>query len=174
MNRAQRIVLALVAAAAALMLVYPPFYTQLPNGLVDNLGYGYILDPPELGRLHGVVNAATLLVQLIGLSIVGALMWLLAAGVRFHRPKKAPPPGTFNPAVAAEIMAQQRRKTENRSPDDTSVPRGLTQPSTTPPSKTSLTRTQRLLSVAKKVNARRKHEGKAQSSSAPTAAKRNP
>jgi hypothetical protein len=106
MNLAQRIVVGAVGIAALLMMLYPPFYVRAANGVLSNLGYHFLLDPPSRsGPVFGLVHVPTLLVQFVALVIVGAAAWFAVGGVKLRkRPPQAEP--RFNPARAAEIMAE--------------------------------------------------------------------
>lgn len=63
------------------MLVYPPFQYTGQNGLVTNMGYGWIFDPPMyFGRdnQQATINVPVLLVQWLGVILVGGLGFYLA------------------------------------------------------------------------------------------------
>ncbi|OPY82514.1 MAG: hypothetical protein A4E65_00814 [Syntrophorhabdus sp. PtaU1.Bin153] len=73
MNKKQRWILFSCAAIIALMLLFPPFY--YPTGLhgpTRNMGYAFLFNAPES---ESTVNIGTLLVQWIGVLIVGAILW---------------------------------------------------------------------------------------------------
>lgn len=77
-NVVQRAVLAATGLAAATMVLNPPFSFRYPTGVVENLGYHLILDPPNnRNGITAPVDAATLLAQLAGLLVVGAAAFLL-------------------------------------------------------------------------------------------------
>jgi hypothetical protein len=59
MNIRQKSVLILVALVLALMLLFPPFHFKGGFGATRNLGYSFILSPPELtkGRATGGSSA---------------------------------------------------------------------------------------------------------------------
>jgi len=84
MNVLQRLVLIAVGLGALLMLLYPPFYMRYPNGVVDNLGYHFLFDPPYRSQVTASVYAPTLLVQLLGL-VIGVSVWLLLGTSRQSR-----------------------------------------------------------------------------------------
>ena len=77
MNAMQRLVLIAIGLGALVMLLYPPFYLRFPNGVVDNLGYHFLFDPPYRSTVTASVHTPTLLVQLLGLLITGVSAWFL-------------------------------------------------------------------------------------------------
>lgn len=78
MNTLQRLALIAIGVGAVLMCLYPPFYFQYPNGALVNGGYTFLFDPPERGSMIALVQAPTLIGQLLGLAVVGSSAWLLA------------------------------------------------------------------------------------------------
>lgn len=58
------------------MILYPPFHIRYANGVIDNLGYHWLFDPPYESGLTGVVHIPTLFVQLVGLAILGSVLWV--------------------------------------------------------------------------------------------------
>lgn len=60
------------------MLLYPPFHVVANNGRVFNMGYDWITDPPRRGYLAATVNVAMLLIQWVGVLVVGGLAFFLA------------------------------------------------------------------------------------------------
>ena len=77
MNVVRRLLLISVGLGAVVILLYPPFYMRYPNGVVDNLGYHFLFDPPARSGITASVYSRTLLAQLLGLAIVGVSAWLL-------------------------------------------------------------------------------------------------
>jgi len=73
MNKKQKIVLIVVAIVILLMLLYPPFQITY-RGSISNTGYGFIMNPP---KAWSVVNSSTLLLQWLGVLIVGVLVFFL-------------------------------------------------------------------------------------------------
>lgn len=69
----------LTAVVLVAMLLFPPFRILLPNGAELNLGYGFILSPPETssGRA-GTVNLPLLLTQAGFALAIAGLLTLLA------------------------------------------------------------------------------------------------
>jgi hypothetical protein len=67
------------------MLMFPPFHATLPTGVVHNLGYGLLLNPPALDYLYlgrrmeitGAVDVALLVTQWSGALIIGAIAFFL-------------------------------------------------------------------------------------------------
>ena len=80
MNKRQRLIVIWAAALAVVMLLFPPFHFQRPQGLVFNLGYGFLFDPPMFQSLAGSVNIAMLLVQWAALVALAAVLWWVTKG----------------------------------------------------------------------------------------------
>lgn len=75
MNKKQQKILFVSAITIVLMLFFPPFHYQFPNGAVLNLGYGFLLSPPRLvDGAPGTVNAVMLVVQWMGVLLVAGLL----------------------------------------------------------------------------------------------------
>jgi len=75
MNKEQRYVLYACAAVILLMLLFPPFH--LPGPPHYGLGYGFLLDPGySIRENYGTVDIGTLLVQWLGVILVGAILCL--------------------------------------------------------------------------------------------------
>lgn len=77
MNTNQKRILIAVILLVGGMLLHPPFQRVASNGATYNMGYGWIFDPP--GR-DATVNVAILLMQWIGVLVVGGLGFFLAKG----------------------------------------------------------------------------------------------
>jgi hypothetical protein len=75
----QRIILAVVAIFFVVMFVYPPFQVIGNNGSVFNMGYGWIFEPPKRGNIGASVNVPMLLVQWVGVLVVGGLAFALSS-----------------------------------------------------------------------------------------------
>lgn len=69
-----------VLAIVAAMFVYPPFQIIANNGTAFNMGYGWILDSPKRGSIIANVNVPMLLIQWVGVLIVGGIAFFLAKG----------------------------------------------------------------------------------------------
>src|SRR5438552_3548578 len=80
MNKNQKRTLVAVIALIVAMFLYPPFQSVLPNRVVHNMGYRWIFDPPAglNGFVTAMVDVQMLLVQLLGILIVGGLVFFLA------------------------------------------------------------------------------------------------
>ena len=67
MNIYQRIILVIVAMILVLMLIFPPFQSLTPDGIVLNEGYSFIMKPPIFESYTGnyiwPVNVSLLLLQ---------------------------------------------------------------------------------------------------------------
>lgn len=55
------------ASALLLALLFPPFMVPLPQGMVNNAGFAFILSPPTQGNLTAVVNTQLLALLALGL-----------------------------------------------------------------------------------------------------------
>jgi len=80
MNENQKKLLKAVVAAVVAMLIFPPFQARLPSGIVSNLGYHAIFQPPSselLSDTAGSVDIAMLFAQWVGVLIVGAIAFVL-------------------------------------------------------------------------------------------------
>lgn len=77
MSQNQKHILMAVLAIVAAMLVYPPFQVIANNGTVFNMGYGWIFDSPKRGGVIANVNVPMLLIQWVGVLIVGGITFFL-------------------------------------------------------------------------------------------------
>ena len=73
-NKKQKVIVFVVIGVIACMLIFPPMYMQLEGGRVKTCGYQFIVD--EYCRVDGI----TLLVQWVGILIVGALSFFMVKG----------------------------------------------------------------------------------------------
>lgn len=69
MNKNQKIVALSVAAILLAMLLFPPFQHAGSGTL-----FGFIFIPPHIGL---EVNVAQLFIQVLVVSIIGAIMWFV-------------------------------------------------------------------------------------------------
>lgn len=71
MTTTQRRVLLCYAAIVIALLLFPPFYADVPSGGARlGLGHAFFLDPPAFNdRLSGLVAYRTLFVQILGLTL---------------------------------------------------------------------------------------------------------
>lgn len=90
MNKHQKQVLILCAVILLGMLLFPPFQAQV-QGTVFNLGYHYLAEPPRRGSVPASVDVQMLLVQWVGVALLGAIALLLLKG----------PPGATAPAAGS-------------------------------------------------------------------------
>lgn len=86
MNSRQRIILKLALAALILAFLFPPFYGRLANGIISNLGYGFIFDPPKFGALIGSVDIGILVVEWILIVAITGVAWWLSEGATATAP----------------------------------------------------------------------------------------
>lgn len=76
-NMKQRRIAMASLAAIILCLAFPPFEIHLQGGIVSNLGYAFIFNPPQWRDLVGSVNVAVLVSEWLVVAIVGVtLCWL--------------------------------------------------------------------------------------------------
>lgn len=80
MNQNQKMILVAVIVIIMGMIVYPPFQVVAKNGIVINMGYGLIIDPPKRGFITATVNVAMLLIQWVGVLIVGGIAFFMTKG----------------------------------------------------------------------------------------------
>ena len=76
MNETQRKVLICIGAMVLAMLIYPPYRTYGFGGnsnAVINSGYAFLFELPD----RATVDVATLLIQWVGVLIVGAIAFFL-------------------------------------------------------------------------------------------------
>ncbi len=90
MNTPQKWVLILCAVILLGMLLFPPFQAQV-QGTVFNLGYHYVAEPPHRGSVPASVNVQMLVVQWVGVALLGAIALLLLKA----------PPGAGAPAAGS-------------------------------------------------------------------------
>lgn len=80
MSQNQKWILMAVLAIVAAMFLYPPFQVVNNNGMAFNMGYGWIFDSPKRGSMVANVNVPMLLIQWVGILIVGGIAFFLAKG----------------------------------------------------------------------------------------------
>lgn len=56
-----------------LMLLFPPYYVKY-GSVIENVGYGFILNPPKFGSIKAMVNTKMLMTQWIGVLILTSLL----------------------------------------------------------------------------------------------------
>jgi hypothetical protein len=76
-NTNQKRILIAVIVLVAGMLLHPPFQRVTSNGAISNMGYGWIFEPPGG---NATVNVSILLIQWVGVFVVGGLGFFLAKG----------------------------------------------------------------------------------------------
>ena len=59
-------------------LLFPPFYAPLPEGLSNNLGFSFFLNPPRHGFLFGRVDVPLLITELVVILLCGSACWFVA------------------------------------------------------------------------------------------------
>lgn len=78
MNTNQKRIITAVIVIIVGMLLYPPFQVIAKNGIVFNMGYDWIFDPPKRRYIGANVNVSMLLIQWVGVLVVGGLAFFLA------------------------------------------------------------------------------------------------
>lgn len=78
MNKNQRLILIAVVAVVVAMFIYPPFQA-VRGGTIHNMGYGWIFALSKRGYM--TINVSMLLIQWIGVFIVGGIAFFLAKGM---------------------------------------------------------------------------------------------
>jgi hypothetical protein len=106
MNTNQKIILIVTGLFVLGMVLYPPFNLLMNNGAILNMGYGWIFEPPRRGYLVSNVNTAMLLIQWIGVIVVGGIIFILA--------KSSPNPSTTS---SSEIDLWKSEKGYKRTPE---------------------------------------------------------
>lgn len=114
MNTNQKIILISIILVISGMFLYPPFNLIAKNGTVLNMGYAWIFEPPRRGYLVANVNTAMLLIQWIGVIVVGGLIFVIA---------KSPSKRSESSSIAFEQSGNdyQGRKTETYTFDPQSI-----------------------------------------------------
>lgn len=100
-----------VTAVFVAMIAYPPFHVVGINGVVFNMGYGWIFDPPQRGYMTATVNISMLLTQWIGVLVVGVIAFFVLRdqggnknqddmrSVDNNQPNAAPKDESFQPDI---------------------------------------------------------------------------
>ncbi len=76
MNDYQRYVCIAVAVIIALMLLFPPWFI-VRGSITQGLGHSFLFDPPRAGSRYGYVNVATLMLQWVGVLIIGGILFFI-------------------------------------------------------------------------------------------------
>lgn len=79
MNIMRKTLFISVASVVLLMMLYPPFHFHAGDGIVLNLGYGFILDPPiyRNSEAQGTVDSILLITQWISVVLISMALWLV-------------------------------------------------------------------------------------------------
>lgn len=75
MNKLQKRILLITAGIIAAMIIFPPYAVFNYKHIVIMSGYGLIFDLPSYLNLPASVNVATLLAQIVGVLVVGVLVY---------------------------------------------------------------------------------------------------
>jgi hypothetical protein len=81
-NHQQKKTLKICVAVAVLMLIFPPFITQLPHGAVSSEGFGFLLTTKEteISHLSPILNLQQLFAQWCMVAVVGVALWVDQSG----------------------------------------------------------------------------------------------
>ena len=79
MNDKQKRIVIGAAGAVLLTLLFPPFHIRYGNGVVANLGFGFLFDAPSRpgGGVQGSVTVELLLIEWVAIAIVAGVLWWL-------------------------------------------------------------------------------------------------
>ncbi len=79
MNDKQKVTLVVVIVVIAAMLLFPPFNFRGANGVIFNLGYGFIFSPPTFNGppLVGSVDTGMLITQWLGVLVIGGVAFFM-------------------------------------------------------------------------------------------------
>lgn len=81
-NYSRNILVAAIVIIFA-MFAYPPFQVVANNGVIINMGYEWIFSPPKKNGIVAIVNTNMLLIQWLGVMLVGGATFLLT---KYRRP----------------------------------------------------------------------------------------
>jgi small-conductance mechanosensitive channel len=76
--RLSTVVLIVAAICVALLLLFPPFYVHLPDGMLSNKGHAFVLNPPNHGVLVARVDTPVLAADIFGVVVIAALAFFIA------------------------------------------------------------------------------------------------
>lgn len=113
MNSNQKRVLIAALIVIAGMIAYPPFHFIGINGVVINMGYGWIFAPPEYSGLKATVDVLMLLMQWIGILATGGLAFILTKT----------PAGVFQ---SSSVVAAEQSELERQEPAATLTGKSVT------------------------------------------------
>jgi hypothetical protein len=77
LSLSQKLVLFGVVILTLGMILYPPFHF-IRQGTIHNMGYQFLLFPPKVGNFTATVDTSMLVIQLIGVLIVGGSLWFFS------------------------------------------------------------------------------------------------
>lgn len=79
MNKKQKNILITVIVTIITMLIFPPFQVINRWGVAYNMGYGWLFSPPmSMGMVTANVNITMLIIQWLGVLIVGGIAYFLS------------------------------------------------------------------------------------------------
>jgi hypothetical protein len=67
--------------AIVFVLLFPPHIVPLPQGLVNNAGFGSIFSPPMSGGIVSIVNAPLLALLIVGITLATVGLAFIAHAV---------------------------------------------------------------------------------------------
>lgn len=77
MNKKINRVFFIAAIVIVGMFLFPPFSFYSRDGMEINMGYSFLLNPPEFRGLSSTVNTAMLMVQWICVLLVTAIIYFI-------------------------------------------------------------------------------------------------
>lgn len=115
MSRSHRRLLVASAVIATLMLLFPPFEIRLDTATL-NMGYGFLLNPPDQGRVTASVNLGLLLAQWGVLAIICVAGWFtITPIIDSESPEPATTPASSNATSRSDRPAASNIPTESGS-----------------------------------------------------------
>lgn len=103
MNIHGRIILAAVIAIFIVIFAFPPFQI-VSNGIIINMGYSWILSPPTRNGIAAIVNTNMLLMELLGVILIGGAAFLLTTHYRISNKEK---PAHVNQIEASPVLQSE-------------------------------------------------------------------
>jgi hypothetical protein len=85
-SRPSLLVLPIGAMALWLVLLFPPFMVFLPQGMINNAGFGFIFSPPTQGNLTAVVNAPLLALLALGVAVSTVAVYVVLLRIESGAP----------------------------------------------------------------------------------------
>ncbi len=75
LNKSQRRILIATTAMVVIIFLFPPFHYHYPRGIVENVGFGFLFNPPKVNAHDsGNVNTVLLLTEIFTTVLLGGLL----------------------------------------------------------------------------------------------------